>query len=84
MHASGSRPEAGPADEGVVHIFNQPRPQVRSIEEALSLGQELEVMCLGRDARGMRLSRKAVLARADAQARSAEQVQHSGGVDADK
>ncbi|PSC68371.1 polyribonucleotide nucleotidyltransferase [Micractinium conductrix] len=74
------------ADSGaraLLHISEISPTRVRSIEEALSLGQELEVMCLGRDARGMRLSRKAVLARADAQARSAEQVQHSGGVDAD-
>ena len=36
--------------------------QVRATEDELSVGQQLEVMCLGKDNRGhVRLSRKAVL-----------------------
>ena len=36
--------------------------QVRSVEEVLEVGQELEVLCLGRDGRGfIRVSRRALL-----------------------
>ncbi len=37
-------------------------PQIRSVEDVLSLGQSVEVLFLGRDPRGhVRLSRKALL-----------------------
>lgn len=55
---------------------------------APQVGQELELLCVGRDAKGqVRLSRKALLARQQqgaAQAAAAERVAQGGGLDADK
>ena len=53
-----------------------PRPQV---------GQELDLLCLGKDAKGqVKLSRKALLARQAAQAAAKKAVEGGAGLDADK
>lgn len=46
--------------------------RIRSVEDALSVGEEVEVLCLGRDARGnIKVSRKALLAKQGAARREA-------------
>lgn len=49
------------------------------------MGQDVDVLCLGKDARGnVRLSRKALLARQGAQAAAQKSVGEGGGLDAEK
>ena len=51
----------------------------------VQVGQELEVLCLGKDAKGqVKLSRKALLARQAAQAAAQRRLQGGGSWDADK
>ena len=69
----------------LLHISEISPERVRSIEEALQVGQELEVLCLGRDQKGhIKLSRKALLVRAAAQQRAASAVAGGAGFDVDK
>ena len=82
------------ADSGMralLHISEISAERVRSIEEVLQVGQELEVLCLGRDQKGhIKLSRKALVMRAaakqrvEAQQRAAAAVAEGSGVDPDK
>ena len=59
--------------------------RLRSIEDALREGQQVEVLCLGKDAKGhIKVSRKAVLARDAAQAGAKRALARGGGIDADK
>lgn len=62
-------------------LASRPHPRTQ-------VGQEVELLCLGRDAKGqVRLSRKALLARqaqAAAQADAAQRLAQGGGLDADK
>ncbi len=69
----------------LLHISELAPHRVRSVDEELSVGQEVEVMCLGRDARGqLKLSRKAVLQRGATRAAAAASVAHGGAIDPDK
>ena len=69
----------------LVHISEVALQRVRSIEDALTVGQEVEVLCIGRDAKGqVKLSRKAVLARTAARADAQRSVAGGGGVDPEK
>ena len=48
----------------LLHISEIDTTRIRAVEDVLSVGQELEVLCMGRDAKGnVKLSRKALLAR---------------------
>ncbi|KAL4429595.1 hypothetical protein ABPG77_008644 [Micractinium sp. CCAP 211/92] len=68
-----------------LHISEVSPQRLRSIEDALREGQQVEVLCLGKDGRGqLRVSRKAVLAREAAQAGAKRSLARGGGVDADK
>ncbi|KAL4458391.1 hypothetical protein ABPG75_013256 [Micractinium tetrahymenae] len=70
---------------GWLHISEVSPQRLRSIDDALKVGQQVEVLCLGRDAKGqVKVSRKAVLAREAAQAGAKRSLAHGGGVDADK
>ena len=52
---------------------------------ALQVGEQVEVLCLGKDEKGqIRISRKAALARQAVQQRAARAVAGGAGIDADK
>lgn len=68
-----------------LHISEVSPQRLRSIQDALREGEQVEVLCLGRDAKGqVKVSRKAVLAREAAQAGAKRSLAHGGGGDADK
>jgi polyribonucleotide nucleotidyltransferase len=68
----------------LLHISELAPHRVRSVGEELAVGQEVEVMCLGRDARGqLKLSRKAVLKRDAVSAAAAASVAQGGAIDPD-
>lgn len=48
--------------QGLLHISEMSNERIRSVADAVKLGQKLEVVCTGRDARGnIKLSAKAVI-----------------------
>eukprot|EP00887_Chlorella_sp_A99_P006254 scaffold3.g6254.t1 len=71
----------------LLHISELAATRVRAVEDVLAVGQSLEVLCIGRDARGnVKLSRKALLARrrgeaAAAAAAAAPEGAPGGGAD---
>ncbi|EFN54220.1 hypothetical protein CHLNCDRAFT_36088 [Chlorella variabilis] len=68
----------------LLHISEVSAQRVRSIDDVLQIGQQVEVMCVGRDPKGqVKLSRKAVLAH-NAQQQAAKSVAGGGGFDNDK
>jgi polyribonucleotide nucleotidyltransferase len=56
----------------LLHISEIAPHKIRAVEDVLEVGQEVEVLCLGRDAKGnVRVSRRAALARSAAAAAGA-------------
>ena len=58
----GAFVEILPGKEGLVHISELAPQRVEKVEDVLSMGDELEVKCIGVDPQGkIKLSRKALL-----------------------
>jgi polyribonucleotide nucleotidyltransferase len=61
----GAFVEILPGKEGLVHISELAPQRVEKVEDVLSMGDEIEVKCIGVDPTGkIKLSRKALLAAA--------------------
>lgn len=63
----------------------QSYPQQFPPASPVQVGQDVDVLCLGKDQKGnVRLSRKALLARQEAQAAAKKAVGQGGGLDTEK
>lgn len=76
--AGRPRPSATPPSQTLC-------PQQFPPASPVQVGQDVDVLCLGKDQKGnVRLSRKALLARQAAQAAAKKAVGQGGGLDAEK